>query len=677
MSSPLEIKEVHSNVALGVSGDLDLTIRNPNNFTISEIELFISTPPNIIPTSSVAYIDELKPGEERSVKFRAISKSVSAEAKLYLIERFRVGDARDLITVQSFSIPISAKTAKFEILSVSGELYPDSSNEIRVTFRNSGNYAKNVAWSFRFLHPLSISGAGSWSGLIGQSQSGVYFVGSVPAGEVAVANFKLKADKDAGSGYYPATLKIRYEDEEGYLKDSSPITISMAVRETYFKCSHSYSYSTLCNRNYSDFKVRKEEEKMSLIKSWLAFLPVSAGLFMVLLDVSVLNVALPQIAKDFGATMTELQWIVNAYTPTMAAHSRNVESLIVFRILQAVGGTILSGNTLAIAAELFPPGRRGEVMGLNAILMASSFTLGPIIGGWLTTHMSWHWVFYINVPVGIFAIFGALLLLPPLGARERMALDLPSVAVFGVAIFTLTLGIIEGQNWGWRDEKTIACFLISAPYILAFIFREMNYDKPLIDLNLFKIRNFSVCIAATSILFFGISASLFVLPYFLQGLKFLSAEEAGYWLIAMPLMNSIVAPIAGRISDRMNPKYMMAFGAALYSLGLFNLSHVDVNIGFWEFFMLTVPMGIGMGMLMSPSMNVILSSVPIEKAGMTNGVLRLMNTVGQTLGVAVGGVLVTAKMSEWIPNYGNQVPDPGTMSFLASIARFNQLPLAL
>jgi len=231
MSSPLEIKEVHSNVALGVSGDLGLTIRNPNNFTISEIELFISTPPNIIPTSSVAYIDELKPGEERSVKFRAISESVSAEAKLYLIERFRVGDARDLITVQSFSIPISAKTAKFEILSVSSELYPDSSNEIRVTFRNSGNYAKNVVVELSVSPPLSISGAGSWSGLIGQSQSGVYFVGSVPAGEVAVANFKLKADKDAGSGYYPATLKIRYEDEEGYLKDSSPITISIAVRE--------------------------------------------------------------------------------------------------------------------------------------------------------------------------------------------------------------------------------------------------------------------------------------------------------------------------------------------------------------------------------------------------------------------------------------------------------------
>ncbi len=231
LSSPLEIKDVQSSIALGVSGDLNLTIRNPTDFTISEIELFISTPPNIIPTSSVAYIDKLEPSEERNVKFRVISESVSNEAKLYLIERFGIGNAKDLLAIQSFSIPILAKTTKFEILSVAGELYPDSSSEIRITFRNSGNDAKNVIAELSVSPPLSISGAGSWSGLIGQPQSGVYFVGSVPAGGEAVANFRVKVDKDAGIGYYPATLKIRYEDEAGYIKESSPLTISIEVKE--------------------------------------------------------------------------------------------------------------------------------------------------------------------------------------------------------------------------------------------------------------------------------------------------------------------------------------------------------------------------------------------------------------------------------------------------------------
>jgi len=234
----------------------------------------------------------------------------------------------------------------------------------------------------------------------------------------------------------------------------------------------------------------------NFLRSWIAFLPISLGLFMVLLDVSVLNVALPRIAEDFNAKMSDLQWILNSYTLTMVvllviagrigdmyrrdrlfiagmiiftvssflcAQSWSIESLVFFRILQAVGGTILSANTLAIAMELFPVGKRGTVMGLNAILMASSFTLGPIIGGWLTTHLSWHWVFYINVPIGIVSSIAAWLTVPALGAKEKMPIDYLGALLLAIALGSLTLGIIEGQNWGWSNEKTIACFAIFNP----------------------------------------------------------------------------------------------------------------------------------------------------------------------------------------------------------------------
>jgi EmrB/QacA subfamily drug resistance transporter len=350
--------------------------------------------------------------------------------------------------------------------------------------------------------------------------------------------------------------------------------------------------------------------------------------------------------------------------------------MIAFRALQAVGGTILSGNTLAIAAELFPAGRRGEVMGLNAILMASSFTLGPIIGGWLTTHLSWHWVFYINVPIGIIAIVGALFTLPPLGGKEKVPVDWVGAILLSVGLGALTLGIIKGQDWGWWDEKTISCFIIAFPYLLAFSVWEVTFQYPMLDLSLFKIRNFSVGVAATSILFFGVSASIFVFPYFLQGLKFLTAEEAGYWLVAIPIMNTFVAPVAGRLSDSINPKYLMGVAPLLFALGLVNVTTIDVNISYWEFFLRIAPMGIGMGMLMSPSFNVILSSVPIEKAGMANGTLRSVNTLAQAMGIAVGGVLLTTRMKDWIPGYGNQIPDPGTMRVLLTQAQYgNPLPL--
>ena len=447
---------------------------------------------------------------------------------------------------------------------------------------------------------------------------------------------------------------------------------------------------------------------MSLLKSWLAFLPVALGLFMVLLDVSVLNVALPRIAEDFHARMSDLQWILNAYTLTMVtllvlagrigdmvrrdryfilgmgsfvlgsflcAQSWSISALIAFRIFQAIGGAILSANTLAIATELFPPGQRGTVMGLNAILVASSFALGPIIGGWLTTHFSWHWVFYINVPVGIASIALAFMLLPPLKPKERVPMDLAGTILLAIGLGSLTLGIIKGQDWGWYNQKTLACFAIAVPYLIAFAIREINYEYPILDLNLFKIRNFTVCVSGTAIIFLGISSSLFVVPYFLQGLKGLSAEEAGYWMIAIPIMNTFVAPIAGRLSDRINPKYMMSLGPILFALGMYNMIDVDVSTKYWEFFFRLIPMGIGMGLLTSPAFNVAMSSVPQAKAGMANGTLRSMNTLAQAKGVAVGGVLVTHNMKNYLPGYETLVPDPGTMSMLVSLAKFNPLPL--
>ena len=441
---------------------------------------------------------------------------------------------------------------------------------------------------------------------------------------------------------------------------------------------------------------------MSELKNWLALIPVGLGLFMVLLDVSVLNVALPRIAEDFHARMSDVQWILNAYTLTMVvllvlagrigdmvrrdhyfmagmalfafssflcAQSWGISSLIAFRALQAVGGAMLSGNTLAIMVELFPPGKRGTAMGINAILTASSFTLGPILGGWLTTHLSWHWVFYINIPVGITALILSWLLLPPLEAKERVPIDFLGALLLAIGLGSLTLGIIKGQDWGWWSQKTLACFVIAFPYLVAFAFRELSYEYPLLDLSLFKIRNFTVGTIAISILFFGISASIFLLPYFLQGIKSLTAEESGYWVIALPLMNTFIAPLAGRLSDKINPKILMCTGPIIFALGLHNLTNLQESVKFWEFFLELTPIGIGMGLLMSPAFNVIMTAAPPAKAGMANGTVRSVNTLAQAMGVAVGGVLLTNKMKDWLGAYGNQIPDPGTMAMLRLIAK--------
>lgn len=445
--------------------------------------------------------------------------------------------------------------------------------------------------------------------------------------------------------------------------------------------------------------------------SWLALIPVGLGLFMVLLDVSVLNVALPRIAEDFNAKASDVQWILNAYTVTMVvllvlagklgdmvrrdyyymvgmllfgfssylcAESWNVGSLIAFRVLQAFSGAMLSGNVLAIMVELFPPGKRGAAMGLNSILTASAFSLGPILGGWLTTNLSWHWVFYINVPVSLIAVSMAWLFLPPMPARSKEQIDFAGLILLSIGLGALTLGIIKGQDWGWLDQKTIASFIVAVPYLAAFTVRELTCPYPLLDISLFRIRNFTVGIAALSILFLGLSSSLFILPFFLQGIKGLTAEEAGYWLVAIPLTNAFVAPIAGRLSDKMNPKYMMSLGPVFFFIGLYFLSTIEYNTGYWELFPKLIVLGAGIGLLMPPAFNVIMASVPTYKAGMANGVVRTINTLAQALGVAIGGVLLTEKMKDLIPGYGNQLPDPGTMGILKFLAIIgNPVPLVL
>lgn len=452
----------------------------------------------------------------------------------------------------------------------------------------------------------------------------------------------------------------------------------------------------------------ERDRDRDFLKLYLRLFPIYIGVFMVMLDASILNVALPRIAEDFNAKTSDVQWIQTSYTLTLVslymiaarigdmvprekyyisgmlvftfgsylcAQSWNIASFIFSRVLQAIGGAIMTGNSLAIMAEAFPPGKRGTVMGINAILIASSFSIGPLLGGWLTTNLSWHWVFYINVPIGIFASLLGFAILPRLGGRLKEKIDFVGAILLTVATASLTLGIIKGQDWGWMNEKTLACFIISIPYFFAFALRELSVQNPLLDIYLFRIRNFTVAILGISITFLGMASSLFILPFYLQGIKGLSAQEAGYWMFSIPIVNTFVAPIAGRLSDKINPKYMMSLSPIFFSLGLYSLSFLDANTSYWEFFARTALLGVGMGLMMSPAMNVIMSSIPPTKAGMANGVIQTINSLSQTLGVAIGGVLLTESMKSLIPGYGNQLPDPGTIMMVKILAV--QFPYAL
>ena len=447
------------------------------------------------------------------------------------------------------------------------------------------------------------------------------------------------------------------------------------------------------------------------INPWLSLIPVAIGVFMVMLDTSILNIALPSIADEFRASASDVQWLLNSYLITLVvllvtfgrlgdmvkrnllyiagmavfitgsflcAKSWDIAVFIIARVIQAVGGAIMLGNSMALITELFPPGKRGAAMGLNSILIASSFAFGPVIGGWLTTHLSWHWVFYINLPVGFAGIALGSVLLPSLGEKAKVPIDVLGLALLSISLGSLTLGIIQGQEWGWRDEKTIAAFIVAFTYLTAFVVWEVRYDHPLLDLNLFRIRNFTAGVTALFFMSMGLSTSLFLMPFFLQGVKGLSAEQAGLWIMPIPLVNTFIAPVAGRLSDRINPKITMSLGPLVFSSGLYLLSRIDPEVTFWELLPSLLLIGSGMGLMMPPAMNVMMTSAPPHKAGMASGTIQTSNSLARAMGVSLGGILFTGKMNELIPNFGNVIPNPMQIKILEIFAMYGYgTPLAL
>ncbi|RUM34528.1 MAG: MFS transporter [Archaeoglobus sp.] len=461
----------------------------------------------------------------------------------------------------------------------------------------------------------------------------------------------------------------------------------------------------MTNEN-QDVRVRT---RIGYISPWLSLIPVVAGVFMVVLDMSILMVALPKITQDFQATASDVQWLLNAYLITLvvlqtifgkigdsvrrdylyatgmaifltgsylSAKSWSIGVFILFRVIQAIGGAVIMGNSLALITELFPPGKRGTAMGVESILIAASFALGPVIGGWLTTNLSWHWVFYINVPVGLFGVLAAFLLFPPLGGLSKEPLDYVGVILLAVGLGFFTLAIIKGQDWGWWNRKTVWSFIISIAWLLAFIARELSYEYPVLDLSLFRIRNFTAPMMALFFMSWGMAAVIFLIPYYLQGVLCLTAETAGLWMLPISTINLVAAPLAGRLSDRVNPQIMMCLAPLIFISGLHMLANIGVNNDFMSLVLPFLALGSGIGLAMPAAMNVMMSAVPKEKAGMASGTIQTSNSLARSIGISFGGVVFTGKMNELVLNAGNRIPSPQEIKLLGLLAiRGNALPL--
>jgi EmrB/QacA subfamily drug resistance transporter len=421
-----------------------------------------------------------------------------------------------------------------------------------------------------------------------------------------------------------------------------------------------------------------------LNRKWWTLGAVAFGLFMVMLDNTIVTVALPTIRRELDIRVSELEWIVTAYTLTFAAFiliggkladllgrrlmfnvglaiftissllcglAGSINLLLGARAIQGVGAAIMIPSTLSIVTATFPPRQRGTAIGVWAGTAGMALAIGPLLGGILTQQLSWHWIFFVNVPVGVLAIVvSRIVIVESRDTSHEQGLDLPGLLSSGLSLFALTYALIEGDNKGWTSPLIIGLFVLSGVLMFVFIVLELHQRLPMLELSLFRIGNFvgSVLVALlVSLAMFGV---FFFMSLYIQNIIGYSPTRAGASFLPMTVLVIIVAPFAGRYSDRIGSRWLMAGGMALVAVSLYLFSRVGLHTTYPQLLPAMIIGGIGMPMAMSPTTAAAMATVPVDKAGVGAGVLNSFRQVGGSLGIALLGAIMASQSSSFARN---------------------------
>src|ERR671939_765061 len=334
-------------------------------------------------------------------------------------------------------------------------------------------------------------------------------------------------------------------------------------------------------------------------RKWLVLSAVSVGAFISTLSGSIVNISLPTIADDLGVGISDIEWIVVAYLLTagsllltfgrlgdvigyrrvyiggfavftlasvLCGLSLDVGQLTAVRVLQGVGFAMIQAVAPALIASTFSPSERGKALGLNVISISIGLTLGPTLGGILTEWASWRWIFFINLPIGLFGVLWSWRVLSDgrRGAGQRF--DLPGAVLIGTSMFCLLLALVEGEDWGWGSPQVVGLFVGFAILVAVFVMTELRTRQPMFDLRLFAIRPFSAGNASLLASFVALFVATFLMPFFLQRGQGFSVLEAGLLLTPLSLTTLVVAPISGALSDRMGSRILATSGLVVMAV---------------------------------------------------------------------------------------------------------------
>jgi EmrB/QacA subfamily drug resistance transporter len=408
---------------------------------------------------------------------------------------------------------------------------------------------------------------------------------------------------------------------------------------------------------------------------WITFALVAVGTFMTMLDGSIVNISLPSIAKTFHTPFgSAIEWVIIAYLVTIAATlltfgrlsdmigrkpvwmagialftigsgicgaANSLPLLILARAFQGLGGALLFSTSLAIITDSFAVENRGLAMGCNVVVIGLGSSVGPIVGGMITEHWSWRWIFYVNIPVGIIGFVGAQKVLRDTFGTIRQQFDLPGAVLFAAVFAPLTLALSFASEWGWNSRRSLLCFGVSLAALLALPTVERRAADPIIQVRLLRNRVFASSLITMTLGMLALFAVGFILPFYFEELRGFSSAKSGLLLTAMPLSLAVMAPLSGSLADRFGSRWLASGGLAVACLGLCAMARLDAHSMVRGIIWPLLLTGAGQGLFMTPNARALMNSAPASEQGESSGLLGTGRVLGQSMSVALAGAIFT------------------------------------
>ncbi|MBI9046208.1 MAG: MFS transporter [Anaerolineaceae bacterium] len=420
-----------------------------------------------------------------------------------------------------------------------------------------------------------------------------------------------------------------------------------------------------------------DQQKNDYQYKWAIFIAVGMGIFLSTIDGSIVNVSLPTLVRELNTDFATIQWVTLAYLLTittlmlsagrladiigkkpvfvtgyiiftigslLCGLSNSAYTLIAARVFQGIGASMNMALGMAIITESFPPRQRGMALGSAGAIVSIGIVLGPTMGGLILNALTWHWIFFVNLPVGIIGVLMVLRFVPNIKPIGKQKFDYMGAGTLFLSLLSFLFALTLGQSLGFFSIiplSLIASFLV---FLAIFIRTELHSNEPMIDLRLFKNDLFSTNLGTGFITFVSISGSIILMPFYLENILGHNTATIGLLMATVPIGMGIMAPISGSLSDRFGSRPITVAGLAILVVGYIAISTLGENTTILGYVLRYIPIGIGMGIFQSPNNSAIMGTAPKERLGIVSGMLAITRTLGQTTGIAILGAIWASRV---------------------------------